>query len=395
MIEIMKTQTARNTALALVGLLALSVYILACTSFSPDDTKVLYPVFHRASGALGMAVYDRQARRSDLVFLPLELEGGADGAAAANYLRGEWLPDGRSLLIAWTAAKDNEDSLDLALIPSGTRAPFRLFHLSGIKEPGTTFLAPFCVAGGRVFISAGPQEVARLDLLAGAVVRHPFKDAGKEIRLFPAADGGAFYVESPEPPATGLTFGRLDPESFSRSPLLRLTNEVGDGAVFAYDRDGKGLALLEKSNETNQLVVLRQGHPPFTRALDAKNETLGFGNAGFSFEGDVVWATFRRVSAGKSEAAYGLMEIPLNGAPVRETLLIAAAPAGNDSDAAFFQGCLSHDGKTVAVDSTYLACLENPIAASDCALFLVDLSEPHREVTKVPIPVPAKHSQLK
>ncbi len=38
----MKTQTARNAGLALVGLLALTIYILACSSFSPDDTKVLY-----------------------------------------------------------------------------------------------------------------------------------------------------------------------------------------------------------------------------------------------------------------------------------------------------------------------------------------------------------------
>ena len=58
----MKNPKTRNTALALVGLLALSIYILACTSFSPDDTKVLYPAFDAPSGAIGMAVYDREAR---------------------------------------------------------------------------------------------------------------------------------------------------------------------------------------------------------------------------------------------------------------------------------------------------------------------------------------------
>lgn len=84
----MKTGT-RNTALALVGLAALTIYILACTSFSPDDTKVLYPALDPVSGNVGMAVYDRETHRSDLAFVPII----PDKQAA---VRAQWLEIGRA-----------------------------------------------------------------------------------------------------------------------------------------------------------------------------------------------------------------------------------------------------------------------------------------------------------
>ena len=65
----MKNNTSRNALLAMIALGALTLYILACTSFSPDDTKVLYPAFDD-SGAIGMAVYDREARRSEMLLCP-------------------------------------------------------------------------------------------------------------------------------------------------------------------------------------------------------------------------------------------------------------------------------------------------------------------------------------
>jgi hypothetical protein len=89
------------------------------------------------------------------------------------------------------------------------------------------------------------------------------------------------------------------------------------------------------------------------------------------------------------------MEIPLGAAPVRETTLITAAPSENDSDETCFQGSVSHDGKTFAVDSTYLACIEPRFKARDCALFFVDLRSPNRKVTKVPIPMPGKRPEFK
>ena len=64
----MNSRKTHNTLLALTGLAALFVCILACTSFSPDDKKILYSTFDPKSRAMGVAVYDRASRDSRLLF---------------------------------------------------------------------------------------------------------------------------------------------------------------------------------------------------------------------------------------------------------------------------------------------------------------------------------------
>jgi hypothetical protein len=84
------------------------------------------------------------------------------------------------------------------------------------------------------------------------------------------------------------------------------------------------------------------------------------------------------------------MEIPFSEAPPRELTLINDAPGQDEALAYYFQAAISHDGKTAAIPSTYLACTEEEFKPADCALFLVDLSDAKWKVTKVPIPMPAK-----
>ena len=106
----MNRHTTRNAVLALFGLPALSVYILACTSFSPDDTKILYPAFDAPSGAIGMAAYDRQAQASELLFLPIAYQSAESNIVVApSVMRAEWLPNGRDILLAYVAGKDSGD----------------------------------------------------------------------------------------------------------------------------------------------------------------------------------------------------------------------------------------------------------------------------------------------
>jgi hypothetical protein len=88
--------------------------------------------------------------------------------------------------------------------------------------------------------------------------------------------------------------------------------------------------------------------------------------------------------------SYGLMEIPFSDGPTREIVLIKGAPVDDEILAFYFQMAVSHDGKTAAVASTYLACTDKGFNPADCALFLVEMSEPDWKVTKVPIPVPPK-----
>jgi hypothetical protein len=387
----MKTPKTRNAILALIGLAALSVYILACTSFSPDDSKVLYPAFDTDSGAVGMAVYDREARRTDMVLIPAMYDiGESNTVLQPRLLRAQWLGDGHSILTAYAGGKGNNDEISLAVSPWGATAPTKLFQVPEIKDEGNTLLLPLCVCNGQLLLRVSEKEIARIDLKSLALVRHEFADVCKEIVLYPSPNGdGVFYVEPQEGEGKAAVFGRLNPENFSRTPLLNISNESRGDSVFAYDNQGKVVALLE-AGDTNRLLVLQQGKPAWTRTLDAEGAKWTFGSAGLSPKGDMLWATYQK-KIGTNAVSFGLIEVPLGAKPVRETTLITLTQPVDSEMVFYFQASVSHDGRTAAVASTYLACREEELNPADCALFLVDLSSPDRKVTKVPIPMPEKH----
>lgn len=387
----MKMVTARNTGLALLGLLALTAYILACTSFSPDDKKVLYPAFSGTNGAIGVAVYDRESRRSEMLFLPMAYEGGGSQSAKPQLLRPQWLGDGRRILVSWPGESDN---LNLTVFPWGGSGPVKFFCLGNFKDAGAALVMPLPVAGDRAFITASHGQIVRLDLNTGAVTCHTNPDDKAEFSVYPGlSDKTVFYLEERQEPQHACVFGRLDPETFARTPAVTFTNEPADKTFFTYDYQGKRVAFLEKAPENGlQLVVLEQGKPAFTRRLETKDE-LQFGNAVFSRSGDVLLAACQRKKEGQSSVSYLLMEIPLGAAPIRETTLLPAVEVDDEGAAFYFQVGLSHDGKTAAASSAYLACNASAdFKPADCALFFIDLSDANRKVTKVPIPLPAQRS---
>jgi hypothetical protein len=382
----------RNAALAFVGLVALSVYILACTSFSPDDTKVLFPSFDPASGAMGMAVYDRTTRTSEMLFVPVSYDTSASNAVIApSILRGQWLADGHDIVIASSVPKDNgKDCLAVDVVPWAARKPVRTFRVPEIKDLGETFLVPLCISGEQMIFRSESKAVDRLDLRSGVLTGHEFEDVKGELSFYPAPDGaGVFYFESDNPSDGNTTFGRLNPNDFTRTPLMVISNRIKDATAIAYDPEGKTVVLLVGGEAKSELGVWREGKPVFSREVDTHGKKRVYGNAVLAADGKTVRATFQQATS-TDATAYGLMEVPFSEAPAHEVLLIKDAPAQEDSNAYYFQAGISHDGKTAAASSAYLALMEKPIRASDCALFFVDLSDPNWKVTKVPIQVPAK-----
>ncbi len=377
--------------MALTGLAALTIYILACgTAFSPDDTKVLYPAFDKVSGQVGLAVYDREARTSQMVFLPASIEGGQCLYREPRLLRGHWLPDGRSILAVWPGIMGNDDDgLSLALLPVGGAGTFRLYQFPDVDEPAGVLTTPLPLVGDRVFLRVASNRVARLDLKTGALTNAliPGLDEDALLRPAPKADA-VFCVLRGQAPDAPPVFARLDPDTLKITPLITITNEMAGGGFLAFATSGQRFALVEKADETVRLVVLERGRTVFNRPLDVGKSML-FGNAMFSPKGDFILASYQaRDPVGKT-ASYGIIEIPLDDRPIRQTVLVPSCGATEENNALLFQAALSHDGQTVAVASTYLACGDDEFRADDCALFLVDLKDPKRKVTKVPIPLPA------
>lgn len=380
----MKTEHARNSGLALVGLAALLVYILACTSFSPDDKKVLYPSIDPRSGTVCAAVYDRETGRTRTVFTPFLYS--STNLDEKPLIRAQWL-DAKRILVSWTSSSEdaNAANLTLAVVPIAGNGGIKIFSFPSVEQARALLSMPIPVAGQYAFVPASNQ-VMRIDLANGRVLS---KDTGKsqnDFYVYPDPAGEkAFYLQEEE---GGRTFGRLDPASLATTALMTFTNDVGDGSFFTYDEQGKRIAFVEHSDKGQELVVLESGRPPFRRQIAGADDSLKFGPAVLDSRLNLLLAGYMRPATNGS--SFGLMEIPLSDRPIRDTILIPHSDVRDDMAAMYFQAGISHDGKTAAVSSLYVACEGQETKASDCALFLVDLSHPQREVTKVPIPVPSQ-----
>ncbi len=388
-----------NAALASVGLLALTIYVVACNSspsFSPDDTKVLYPAFDPVTGVIGMSVYDREAGTSEMVFLLAghDSDNETNAPPGSALLRGQWLPNGKEIVIAYAGpgGGGEEGAITITVMPWAGRKPVKtLLSECDTDETGELFMAsPLCVAGERLFYRGSSNQLFRIDLRTFTRTEHEFEDAQGDIAVFPSPDGQVvFYFEEQTDPVRQSVFGWMDPDNFSRTPLMTTTNRLRDETRIAYDPEGRTLACLEADDGIANLTVWRGSQVAFSRSVDTQSDDLAFGNAMLTAGGKSVLATFARAS-GTNATSYGLMEIPFDEAPAREITLILEAPANGQENVGYFQAALSHDGKTLAIASTYLGVEDEGIKPEDCALFLVELSEPDWVVTKVPIPMPAR-----
>jgi len=134
---------------------------------------------------------------------------------------------------------------------------------------------------------------------------------------------------------------------------------------------------------------LQAGKPVLTRTI-SETEELRCGNAVLLERKDLIVVSYMREHEGTNRASFGLLEIPLKEGPIRDTVLIRDTEAKDNFAPFLFQVGVSHDAKTAAVSSMYLACMGDEFRAEDCALFFVDLSDAKRKVTRIPIAMPAK-----
>ncbi len=380
---------------ALAGLGALLIYILACTSFSPNDSKVLYVTVDAKSGMTGAAVYDRKAGKSELLFEPFN-QDVRKLAAKPAILRPQWLEDGHNFLTAWVADSDDK-SLSLAVLPFDRRGPARTFLLTDLGDWTTMFYYwPLPVVGSSVFFSGASNSIIRLNLGTGVMHRQTNQQA---LVLLPSPDndhlfylGGMdkSYLDGKDDSKGPDECGFLNPETFARTPLFQIKDKKVSIFSLALSRDAKRCAYLMEDERPPVVHLLETGQPARTLSLASLGEKTEINVRHFSPKHDILYGSFRDAAVGTHDA-YGFVEIPLDGSPIRKTTLIRDVESDDKGMLAYFQIDISHDGKTLAVESLCLACGDHPlIKAEDCALFLVDLTDPHRKVTKVPIPLPPK-----
>jgi len=388
----MNKPTVRKLTPALIGLGALLTYILACTSFSPDDSKVLYITVDPKSGMNSVAVYDRKTAKSELLFEPVTPEASNTPSAPPVMVRPQWLGDGHDFLAAWLTGMDNSNaSVNLAVLPFDRRGPARTFSLPDLWEDGPLwfYMRPLPVVGSTVYINSGSNVLVRLNLETGNVSLQT-NEPGLVVLPSPGNDRLFYLAGMTGDPTKGPNeFGVLDPNTFVRTPLFQIKDTNASVFSMAVSRDVKRLAYEVDDEKTPIVHLLETGQPARTISLASLSADTEVLLRHFSPKGDVLYGAFRTPN-GATQSDYGIVEVPLDGSPIRRTTLITGAKGGDKGGFPSFQIDISHDGTTLAVESLWLGFGDDAVKAEDCALFLVDLTDPQRKVTKVPIPLPPK-----
>jgi hypothetical protein len=385
----MNTNNTRNAWFGLIGLAALVIYVIACTSFSPDGSKVLFPTFEAKTGHLAIGLYDRQSGKTENVFVAGAAGQTGEDKEAWALLRPLWSPDGKRALVLVDADREDENGkLSLVVVPLGAKEPVRLIWLPETKGKVANLITPPPILGRYMFLGGDP--LARLDLESGEVKTNYCGGA------YLTAHGGQVYYLA-DGHEDDYVVGKVDAEKLTLSPIVELKKKdvgaladdlekQGTISLPLVSKDGSRVVLVCRDSETNSIVVYRGKELEKRVSWGPKAERVFLGNLEWGPDEQRVYTVYaRELKADEPLMELGLADIPLNGGPPQRVPLCQVAD--KQAPLAYFQFALSPDGKTAAVASTYLA-QEESFKPADCALFLVDLGSPEHKVNKIPIAVP-------
>ncbi len=386
----MKERNGLKVMLGIVGLLAWMAYILACrASWSPDGSKVLFPYYNSEADEAGVALYDRNTGETRSIFVEADVDG-----LDQTKLVAQWEHDGSRAILSLRGG----DSLKVLLLPVRSEKPAQEFTL---PEPlDDVLVLPFPEVAGNLYI--GTEYLARLNLETGETEIRELEE-GREVVLT-GHRGRIFYLrpvleqeersEENRPEAASFEIGVLDPESLTFQPLFELregqleANSIEEIIPFlAFEPHGSRIAIVGKGKERDAILVCTKAGLQKVVAPELPVEQYRLGNLQWSPDGKTIYAAVLTPTKEKGVEQYSVGEIPADGGPT-QLVPIARGHSNTLDTPIILQIALSPDGTTIATSTGYLG--EKFIDREDRALYLVDVQDPGRKVTKIPLPPPQK-----
>lgn len=389
-----------HVALGIVGLLGALLYVLACRpSWSPDSSKVLFTYCNPQTDERGVAVYNRSTGAVTSVF-SREFKGDN-----SNYIPSAlWSSDGRRAIVLWGEKGEKErknpatretEKIDTRVahvevlpLENGGRAMH--FKLHDFQPSDGVYVTPLAESEGKLYMTrSGGSDFLQLDLKTG---KQKFQDSKDEREpLFYDRNGHIAYVREGAESSDDLEFGALDPKNLRLHALFTLKKQalipygLTDFTVLlAFEPHGKRLALPAQGADEKDMILIcndRGLDRVLKPELSAKAYRLG--NLQWSRDGKVVYGTVITSTQDEQIRQYSLAEIPVDGGAVRLVPIVRSTISGDESWMQF-QISLSPDGSMVAASTAHLD--KSKVAPADRGLFLVDLRDPERKVTRIQYP---------
>lgn len=396
----MISKKTRDSLLALLGITAIAVYVLACRpSFSPDGSQVIFPVIDDETRRAVVYCYDinsgstqrvlessvvpeikqesakTASNRQNTGTKPPESLAGSKAKDGREALSVQWLPDGKHIVI--------NDSTSITIAPVGTSGTIRRFQLQNEIDSGS-LISPPPISGKYQFMLA-EKFLLRVNLETGDILgipndRNECQLLGHGTQIYYLAKIGGDNQRD------GYELGTVDLERLGLIPIFQVQAADADelNPFVGFAAAGNRLALTGSLDDAPRVLLFRDGRLERTLAIADKKGGLSIGNAEWSPDGETIYAAYVRKSGDGKNSQYGILEVPVSGAGLREIPLFAS-DRDNDSWALYFQVGLSPDGRNAVASSTCLG--RNDLQPEDRALYIVDLTGPSRNAAKVVVPI--------
>jgi hypothetical protein len=383
----------RDSFLTLLGIAGLLVYVLACRpSFSPDGTKVVFPVVDNKARRTSIVLYDikRKTLETMAVFASTKNTGEDKDEVLAYSV--QWLPPGQHVLV-------NGISLIMTLAV-GSQSPARILTLDEKLDAGSLILPPPMI-GNHQFLISKIKEQERdakgemLQVEKPALMRinlqtweTKFLPIRLECSLFSNGTQLFYSGQIHDGDQKAYEIGRLDMETGTQTALLQLKEkEYGelDGFV-SLNRAGDRFAIGSLYQDEIRIVLIRGNSVEKMIPVTAKGSPVKIGNMEWSADEKSLYAAYTREVDKDGNIQFGVLEVPLNGGSTHEMPLFTGKLS--DDDLLYFPIALSPDGRRIAASSLSFGSDEE-IQPQDRALYLVDLSSSKWKVVKVAVPLPS------
>jgi Tol biopolymer transport system component len=371
------------------------LFILACTgwpAWSPDSKKIVFQYVDKKAGASGIALYDRQNK----TVIPFFLEQSSGDVP----LGAQWSKDGTQVLVYEGSESNERYTMRILGVPVIDRYPIHSFSVSANDNLD---LPPIAEVNGSLYLYF--NGITALDLTTWR--KRESWPATKNAKLFGMGER-VLYFMTPAPKQPGsevkpqvpdekkgslfpLEFGELDQKNLSQQAWFTLTEpqiaefagceEPAFGIAPAVDRNSERLAFtLECKGKPDAILLLdRSGLRQMIRPKVDGNFLLT--SPQWSQDGKTLYTGIYFPGESPQKSPYSIGEIALDSGMVRQTSITKFSLSSDDYRTGI-RVSLSPDG-TMLATSCALMDSEQDINWENAALYLVDLRDPQRAVTKI------------
>lgn len=397
----MRERDPRHIALGILGLLGVLLYVLSCRpAWSPDSSKVLFRYCNPETDETGVALYDRNTGAVRSIFSrQLGDEKCTEGSPSAA-----WSDDGSRAIIVWGETREkkrkNPSTRKMEIVKT-TVARVEIFPVEGAGKKShfklrrfqlsdAVSMVPLAESGGNLYLTGTDKaKVLQLDLKSGKQKVRMLEGDSEPILY--SHDGHITYGRDSAENSDDAELGELDTTDLSlhsgfvlKKKSLEAQGVSNFTGLIAFEPHGSRLAMpaVGEDKKARILMCNRRGLEQVLKPEFA-DPASRLGNLEWSGDDNTLYAMVVIPTEKKGMVQYSLGEIPLDGGPVRLTPIVRANISSDDALLPF-QISISPDGSTIAASTAHFD--KDDIEPSNRGLFLVDLSDPGRKVTRIQYP---------